>query len=92
MGGGYVSTVASENPALSFGKVVTSITSSIKMALLPGEGSLTIPRRSDDGFVCTQRWYQDEAFGVDLFLLIEDFGVPSHSYTNDSELGGLEPE
>ena len=70
MGGGYVSTVASENPALSFGKVVTSITSSIKMALLPGEGSITIPRQSVEGSVHTQRWYQDETFGTDLLLLI----------------------
>ena len=65
----YVFTGASEGTAISFGEVVTSITSSIKMALLPGEGSITIPRQSVEGSVHTQRWYQDETFGTDLLLL-----------------------
>ena len=66
----YVFTGASEGFAISVGEVVTSITSSIAMALLPGEGSITIPRQSVEGSVHTQRWYQDETFGTDLLLLI----------------------
>ena len=66
----YVFIGASEDFTISVGEVVTPITSSIEMALLPGEGSITIPRRSDDGSVHTQRWYQDETFGTDLLLLI----------------------